>query len=87
MGPPTRAGAVSGPSTERPTLPIDPRRLRLAEAFYTAGRNGVPCDHPVDPASGLDRSLADAAHAAGVRDAEVFGPLSGNVGRTATPCG
>jgi hypothetical protein len=74
MGPPTGAAAVSGPSTERPTLPIDPRRLRLAEAFYTAGRRGQRCDHPIDVTSEQDRSPAQQAYAAGVRDTEVLGP-------------
>ena len=75
MGAPTGTAAVSGPSTERPTVPIDPRRLRLAEAYYVAGRNGVSCDHPIDPESALDRSLAGAAYDAGRRDALVFGTL------------
>jgi hypothetical protein len=64
---------VSGPSTELPRLAEDPRRLRLAEAFYTAGRRGQRCDHPIDVTSERDRSLAQQAYAAGVRDTELLG--------------
>jgi hypothetical protein len=65
---------VSGPNAELPRLSTDPRRLRLAEAFYTAGRRGQRCDHAIDVTSELDRSLAQQAYAAGVRDTEVLGP-------------
>jgi hypothetical protein len=59
-----------------PKLSTDPRRLRLAEAFYAAGRRGERCDHPIDVTSEWDRSLAQQAYAAGVRDTEVLGPIN-----------